>query len=242
MFAAALRALDAGRGVAIATVIGAQRLDAAAPRRADGGRRRRRAVGHGRRRARSSSSWSRRRARSPAARAPRVVRQHLVRDLAMCCGGSMEVAITPAAASREAIAQLARHARRRAMLVTPLDGGAAASCARPRPGDPRPHHPASPTARWSSGVGARERAIVFGLGHVARALGPLLAGARLRGDRVRRRRDRRARRRRRRGPSAVIESFDARRGRARGRRVRRRRLRPRSSRATTRSISSCSSS
>src|SRR5439155_18509406 len=106
--------------------------------------------------------------------AARVVRQHLVRDLAMCCGGSMDVAITPAAASREVIAELAG-ARRARVLVTPLDGGPLA-VRDAGEGDPRAHHAVVAGGAMIERVGVAERAIVFGLGHVARKLGPLLSG------------------------------------------------------------------
>src|SRR6185503_13941703 len=93
VFAHALRALEAGRGVAIATVIGAhgstpRHLGARMAIAADG------------------ETWGTigggkieqvvvERAREVAAgAAAAVVRQHLVRDLAMCCGGSMEIALT----------------------------------------------------------------------------------------------------------------------------------------------------
>src|SRR5687767_15196641 len=106
VFAAALRALDEGRGVAIAAVTGAsgstpRHLGARMAVAADGEQWG--TVGGGRIGALVVSA-----AKDVAAgAAPRVVRQHLVRDLAMCCGGSMEVAITPAGPSRDAIAQLA---------------------------------------------------------------------------------------------------------------------------------------
>src|SRR5690349_24331534 len=102
----ALRALDGGRGVALACVIGARgstprHLGARMAVAADGetwG-----TVGGGR-----IEQLVVEAAREVAGgAAPRVVKQHLVRDLAMCCGGSMEVAITPAAGSREPIATLA---------------------------------------------------------------------------------------------------------------------------------------
>jgi xanthine dehydrogenase accessory factor len=109
-----------------------------------------------------------------AGAAPRVVRQHLVRDLAMCCGGSMEVVLTPAAGSREAIAQVTAN-RAPKILVTPVDG-APLSVRAPGPGDPRPHHPIVTGGVLLERLGAAERAIVIGLGHVARHLGPLLAG------------------------------------------------------------------
>src|SRR5688572_32028931 len=60
-----------------------------------------------------------------AGAAPRRVQHHLTRDLAMCCGGTMELAIAPAAASAGAleVALAAARARRPALLDTPLDGG-----------------------------------------------------------------------------------------------------------------------
>jgi len=123
VFAAALRALDAGRGVAIATVVGA----------------------HG----------------------------STPRHLGACCGGSMEIVLTPARPSRVAIATVAetRDAR---VLETPVDGEPLIVRA-PVDGDPRAHEPRLVGGALVERVGAAERAIVFGLGHVARSLGPLLA-------------------------------------------------------------------
>ncbi len=173
VFAAALRALDAGRGVAIAAVTGAsgstpRHLGARMLVAADGEQWG--TVGGGRIEALVVGA-----AKEVAAGAPpRVVRQHLVRDLAMCCGGTMEVAITPAAPSRDAIAQLAG-ARRPLVLVTPLDGGPL-TVREPAAGDPRAHQPALRDGVLVERLGAAERAIVFGLGHVARTLGPHLAG------------------------------------------------------------------
>jgi len=109
-----------------------------------------------------------------AGAAGRVVRQHLVRDLAMCCGGSMEVVVTPGATSRQAI-ELVTANRTPKILVTPLDGGPL-SVRATRTGDPRPHHPVVQDGVLLDRLGAAERAIVIGLGHVARHLGPLLAG------------------------------------------------------------------
>src|SRR5262249_58508225 len=103
---AALGALDAGGGVAIAAVTGAtgstpRHLGARMAVAADGEQWG--TIGGGRIEALVVAA-----AREVAAGAvPRVIRQHLVRDLAMCCGGAMEVAITPAAPSRAAIAELA---------------------------------------------------------------------------------------------------------------------------------------
>src|SRR5512146_1981469 len=173
VFTQALRALDGGRGVAIACVIGAH---GSTPRHlgarmavADDGEQWG-TVGGGRIEQLVATA-----AREVAAgAAPRVVRQHLVRDLAMCCGGSMEVVLTPAAASREAIAVVAGN-RAPKILATPIDG-AALTVRAPGPGDPRPHHPIITGGVLLERLGAAERAIVIGLGHVARHLGPLLAG------------------------------------------------------------------
>jgi xanthine dehydrogenase accessory factor len=59
--------------------------------------------------------------------------------------------------------------------VTPLDGGPLAVRA-PGEGDPRAHQPLVVDGLLVERVGPAERAIVFGLGHVARTLGPLLDG------------------------------------------------------------------
>ena len=171
VFAAALRALDAGRGVAIASVIGAH---GSTPRHLGA----RMAV------AEDGEQWGTigggkieqlvvAAAREVAAgAAARVVRQHLVRDLAMCCGGSMEIVLTPAAPSRAVLVQLAESGAR--VLVTPLDGDPLV-VRPPRAGDPAPHRAKLVDGALVQRIGAGERAIVFGLGHVARNLGPLLA-------------------------------------------------------------------
>ncbi|MBX3159376.1 MAG: xanthine dehydrogenase accessory protein XdhC [Deltaproteobacteria bacterium] len=172
LYAIALGALEKGRGVAIATVVGAH---GSTPRHlgarmlvADdgeqwgtvgGGRIEQLVVEAAREVARGAT--------------PRVVRQHLVRDLAMCCGGSMEVALTPGAPSREAIAQLAA-AKGPHTIVTPIDG-APITVRAVRDDDPPLHHPKIAGGELLEKVGVRERAIVYGLGHVARNLGPLLA-------------------------------------------------------------------
>ena len=172
VFAAALRALEAGRGAALATVIGAH---GSTPRHlgarmavADDGEQWG-TIGGGRIEQLVVTA-----ARAVAAGAPpRVVRRHLVRDLAMCCGGSMEVALTPAASSRAALAALAG-ADAPHVLTTPVDGGPLAVRA-VEPGDPPAHRPRLAGGALVERLGGRERAIVFGLGHVARSLGPLLA-------------------------------------------------------------------
>ncbi|HEY4177720.1 MAG TPA: XdhC family protein [Kofleriaceae bacterium] len=175
----ALVALDAGQGVAIATVVGAQgstprHLGARMAITADGTQWG--TIGGGR-----IEQVVVERAREVAAGAiPTVVRQHLVRDLAMCCGGSMEVALTPAASSRAALVAVVNakpsHARAALpiALLTPVDGSPFIT-REPLPGDPRAHHPAVRDGALVERFGAVERAIIFGLGHVARSLGPILA-------------------------------------------------------------------
>jgi xanthine dehydrogenase accessory factor len=173
VFTWALRALDGGRGVAVACVIGAhgstpRHLGARMAVTADGEQWG--TVGGGRIEQLVVAA-----AREVAGgAAPRIVRQHLVRDLAMCCGGSMEVVVTAGAESREALAALTADSAPK-ILVTPVDGGPL-SVRPPGPGDPRPHHPCVREGALLERLGAAERAIVIGLGHVARQVGPLLAG------------------------------------------------------------------
>jgi xanthine dehydrogenase accessory factor len=171
VFARVLAALDGGRGVAIATVTGAH---GSTPRHLGA----RMAV------ADDGTQWGTvgggrieqlvvEAAREVAGgAAARVVRQHLVRDLAMCCGGSMEVVLTPAAPSRARIGELAAGAT--GVLVTPVDGGPLELRA-PRDGDPRVHHPEVRDGALVERLPGGERAILFGLGHVARNVGELLA-------------------------------------------------------------------
>ena len=173
VFAAALRALDAGRGAAIASVIGARgatprHLGARMTVTADGEQWG--TVGGGK-----IEQLVVEAAREVAGgAAPRVVRQHLIRDLAMCCGGAMEVAITPAAPSRAVLVALAG-LRAPRTLETPLDGSEL-RVRDSRAGDPPLHAPAVVDGALIERVGDHERAIVFGLGHVARVLGPMLHG------------------------------------------------------------------
>lgn len=169
VFAAAMRALDAGQGCAIATVVGAsgstpRHLGARMCVAADGTQWG--TIGGGKVEQVVVAA-----AREVAGGAePRVVRQHLVRDLAMCCGGSMDIAVTPA--SRDALAAAARFD---GVLVTPLDGSPMQL--RPaRDGDPGLHEPRIVDGALVERIGISERAILLGLGHVARALGPLLSG------------------------------------------------------------------
>ncbi len=105
----------------------------------------------------------------------RRIRHHLVRDLAMCCGGAMEFYIEPIAQSysalRQAIASLQE--RRPAMLVTPLDGT-------PKTVEEMPS-PAILRAVCRDGslfepLWPRDRVVIFGAGHVARAIGPIADG------------------------------------------------------------------
>src|SRR4051812_32493975 len=172
VYAQALRALDAGRGVAIASVVGAhgstpRHLGARMVVAADGEQWG--TVGGGKIEQLVVAA-----AREVAGgAAPRVVRQHLVRDLAMCCGGSMEVALTPAGPSRAALEAVAGSLAPQVLLTRV--GGEPLAVRAPAAGDPSPHQPEVRDGVLVERVGASERAIVFGLGHVARNLGPLLA-------------------------------------------------------------------
>lgn len=104
----------------------------------------------------------------------RWVRHHLVRDLAMCCGGRMGVWIEPLGPGLDAIRRAVdlRSQRRAALLVTRLDGSGKVV-----------DETTSITTRGLTAT-AREfvepivptdRVVVFGCGHVARAVGPLAA-------------------------------------------------------------------
>ena len=108
--------------------------------------------------------------------AAHVVRHHLVRDLAMCCGGSMEVLVADAAQAVDAMAAMldAQVARQPVIMATPLDG--AAATVRPASIDEQATFRAAIVdgcllEQWLPS----ERAIVFGAGHVGRAIGELAA-------------------------------------------------------------------
>lgn len=195
LFAQVLAALDEGRGVALATVIA---TTGSTPRHVgarmavvDDGR----TIGTigGGRIEQEVVLAAGEVAKGGAARR---LDHHLVRDLAMCCGGWMELVIAPAAPSRAALegALAAWRQREPAVLTTELGDGAAlgtmslapasaADAARwRRPAQDRSFDSTSLTLGVAQdervvlreGVAAPERAIVFGCGHVARALGPLL--------------------------------------------------------------------
>lgn len=106
--------------------------------------------------------------------AARIVRRQLVRDLAMCCGGAMECYVEPVASSIEALRTAIElwDARVPTLLVTPLDG-------RPkfveRISTPEIPGYSCTEERFIEPVRPRDRIILFGAGHVARALGPVAA-------------------------------------------------------------------
>lgn len=107
---------------------------------------------------------------APAARQ----RHHLVRDLAMCCGGTMEVYVQPVAPSMDVIERALGlwAARRPGRLVTRLDGAPMEVEELAEHGERRP---ALDSDRFVEPIWPRDRVILFGLGHVARAVGALLA-------------------------------------------------------------------
>jgi xanthine dehydrogenase accessory factor len=178
LFAQVLAALDEGRGVALATVTATK---GSTPRHAgarmavlDDGRTLG-TIGGGRIEVEVVAAAAEVAAGGPARR----VEHHLVRDLAMCCGGAMSLVVAPAAPSRAALEGALAAWRRRepALLSTRLDDVALGAMA-VAPAD------AAEAARWRrpavedevlrEGIGAPERAVLFGCGPVARALGPLL--------------------------------------------------------------------
>jgi xanthine dehydrogenase accessory factor len=173
LFAATVRGIDEGRALALATVTAARgstprHLGARMAVAADGAQLG--TIGGGKIEAVVAAAA----AEVAGGAAPRVVRAHLVRDLAMCCGGAMDVVLTPAAGSRAALAAAARP-RGPLILETPLDGGPL-RIRDVTAADPPPHRPAVVGEVLVEHLGVPGRVIVFGLGHVGRAVGALLAG------------------------------------------------------------------
>jgi xanthine dehydrogenase accessory factor len=113
--------------------------------------------------------------REVAAGAPaRWVRHHLVRDLAMCCGGRVAVYVEPVSASIDAIRRAVELWRRRqpVLLVTPLDGSGKLVDETDR----RNARVFTSTAHeFVEPVQPPDRVVMFGCGHVARAIGPIVS-------------------------------------------------------------------
>jgi len=110
---------------------------------------------------------------APAAR----VVKHLVRDLAMCCGGEMELWIEPLDAARwKPLAEAARRRgkRRACVLVTGLDGvgGGGKDVIE---GDGGARGAWLDGERFFEAVRPADRLLLFGAGHVAVAIAPLAA-------------------------------------------------------------------
>jgi xanthine dehydrogenase accessory factor len=108
---------------------------------------------------------------------PRLLTRHLVRDLAMCCGGTMEVWVEPLDAARwKALDEARRRMGRRqtSVLVTAIDvpGGkdvlADDECLRTR-------RARRVDGRFLEPILPPDRLVLFGGGHVARATAPLAA-------------------------------------------------------------------
>jgi xanthine dehydrogenase accessory factor len=176
LFARVLEALDAGEAVAVAAVVGTagstpRHLGARMAVWADG--RQLGSIGGGRIELEVVTAGREVAAGAP----PRRVVHHLVHDLAMCCGGKMEIAVAPAGPGAEAMrgALAARRERTWAVLETPADGSAMA-IRPPAPGERADlATPRSVEGGLVELVAPPDRAVVFGCGHVGRALGPILA-------------------------------------------------------------------
>jgi xanthine dehydrogenase accessory factor len=102
------------------------------------------------------------------------VRHHLVRDLAMCCGGTMDVYVQPVAPSADVIARALEmwRSRRTGQLITRMDGSAMEVEESGAPG----RRPIIDGERFIEPIWPSDRVLLFGMGHVTRATGPILAG------------------------------------------------------------------
>jgi xanthine dehydrogenase accessory factor len=106
--------------------------------------------------------------------APQRLSRHLVKDLAMCCGGEMEVWIEPLDAARgKALGEAFRRARARipCALLTSLDPARGGK-------DVLPDAPAEAILtedRFVEPIVPADRVVLFGAGHVAHALAPMAA-------------------------------------------------------------------
>ncbi|MBT8491675.1 MAG: xanthine dehydrogenase accessory protein XdhC [Deltaproteobacteria bacterium] len=107
---------------------------------------------------------------------PRRVIHHLVRDLAMCCGGSMELYLEPLSGCQAALRDALGCYRRResADLITDMAAGTKVLRAA---ADPALRKPAVEGDQFVEPIRPCERVLLFGYGHVCRALGPLLSSA-----------------------------------------------------------------
>ena len=101
----------------------------------------------------------------------RLVKHNLVQDLSMCCGGTMEVYVERLAPCLEAISKvIARHVRRQhSVLVTSIVGGGKTVC----PVDESATYPRMQDEQFMELIAPAPRVLLFGCGHLARALGPL---------------------------------------------------------------------
>jgi xanthine dehydrogenase accessory factor len=106
---------------------------------------------------------------------PERMRQHLVRDLAMCCGGTMDLYVQPVAPSAEVLAAalVLWRARRPGWLVTRMDGAPMELEEAAAHGNRLPRLEGD---RFLEPIWPNDRVVLFGLGHVARATGAVLAG------------------------------------------------------------------
>jgi xanthine dehydrogenase accessory factor len=173
VFRRVLERLDAGRPVALATVV---QVSGSTPRHpgacmmVEPDRSSYGTIGGGRVELEVTIAAAEVAGGAPARR----VRHNLVRDLAMCCGGTMEVYLEPAGPSAESLRRALAlwDDRRPGLLVTPLAGGA--KRVEPLERD-RGRAPRCEGDQFLEPIWPSDRVVLFGGGHVARAIGPLAA-------------------------------------------------------------------
>jgi xanthine dehydrogenase accessory factor len=103
--------------------------------------------------------------------APRLVRHDLVKDLAMCCGGSMELFVEPFGGCAEIIAAINERQERRqlSVLETDLERGGKTLV----DSDHASESPYREGSVFRETIWPAPRVVLFGCGHLARAIGPL---------------------------------------------------------------------
>lgn len=173
VFTQTLAWIAAGKPCALATVVGAS---GSTPRRqgahmvvaVDG--RQAGTVGGGR----VEHEAARLAAEVAAGEPARVKTFHLTRDLAMCCGGTMEIFIAPATPRRGVLERVIEAAKARDPILLETSLASGAMTVQPLP-DGFGRAPVRDGDRFVQPLLPRERALLFGAGHVGWATGMALA-------------------------------------------------------------------